>query len=226
MPTAAPRWLQVLLIGAFSCAGAPSTGPATPAHTVAPEEVAAAPETAAPISEDAPLPIDRKVRVGTLSNGMRYYIRAHRRPEQRAALRLAVNVGSVLENDDQRGYAHFVEHMAFNGTRLFKKQEMIDYFEKVGMRFGDHANASTSFDETIYTLEIPTDDDAVVEKAFLILQQMAGEVAFDPAEVNRERGVVIEEWRLGLGAMMRIMNQLLPVVFKGSRYAERVPIGT
>ena len=117
----------------------------------------------------------------TLPNGLRYYLRRHQEPRQRAALRLAVNAGSVLETEQERGLAHFVEHMAFNGTRLFKKQEMVDFMEKVGMRFGQHANASTSFDETIYTFDVPTDDPAVLEKGLLILQQIAADVSFDPA---------------------------------------------
>lgn len=173
----------------------------------------------------SPMPVDPAVRLGLLDNGLRYYVRKHGKPEQRAALRLVVNAGSVLETDAQRGLAHFVEHMAFNGTRLFRKQQLVDYLERVGMRFGSDANASTSFDETTYTFTVPTDDPAVLAKAFLIMQQIASEVSFDPGEVDRERGVVIEEWRQGLGAEMRVMEQILPVVFARSRYAERMPIG-
>ena len=133
------------------------------------------------------MPVDPATRMRTLPNGLRYYLRRHQEPQKRASLRLAVNAGSVLETEQQRGLAHFVEHMAFNGTRLFKKQQMVDFIEKVGMRFGQHANASTSFDETIYMFDVPTDDQAVLEKGLLILQQIAADVSFDPQEVDRER---------------------------------------
>ena len=179
----------------------------------------------APATGEPALPVDPAVRLRTLPNGLRYYLRSHKEPQKRASLRLVVNTGSVLERPEEQGYAHFVEHMAFNGTRLFKKQEIVDYIEKVGMRFGQHANASTSFDETIYMFDVPTDDATIVEKGFTILQQIAADVSFDPAEVEREKGVVIEEWRLGRGAATRVMEKIMPVVFRGSRYAERLPIG-
>jgi zinc protease len=171
------------------------------------------------------LPIDPKVITGRLPNGLRYYIRQNARPEKRAELRLAVNAGSVLEGDDQRGLAHFVEHMAFNGTRRFEKQELVNFIERIGMRFGAHLNAYTSFDETVYMLRVPTDKPAVVDTAFQILEDWASAVAFDSTEVEKERGVVIEEWRAGLGAEERIRQKHFPVLFKGSRYAERLPIG-
>ena len=210
---------------ALGCAGrAVSPGsPATEAAASPAQQTTAGggPDTSA----DPPLPVDPATRVRTLPNGLRYYLRQHKEPQKRASLRLAVNAGSVLETDQEQGLAHFVEHMAFNGTRLFGKQQLVDYIEKVGMRFGQHANASTSFDETIYMFDVPTDDPAVLEKGLLILQQIASDVSFDPQEVQRERGVLIEEWRLGRGASMRVMEKILPVVFKGSRYAERLPIG-
>jgi zinc protease len=174
---------------------------------------------------EPPLPVDPAVRLGTLPNGLRYYVRAHEEPRQRASLRLVVNAGSVLESDRELGFAHYVEHMAFNGTRLLPKHEIVDFIERVGMRFGHDANASTSFDETIYMFEVPTGDPAVLGKAFLVLSQIAGDASFDPEEVERERGVIIEEWRLGRGAGARIMEKVLPAIFRGSRYAERLPIG-
>ena len=172
------------------------------------------------------LPMDPQVTVGTLPNGLRYYIRANEKPEKRAELRLVVNAGSVLEDDDQRGLAHFVEHMAFNGTRHFEKQKLVDYVESIGMQFGPHVNAGTGFDETLYMLRVPTDSAAVMATAFQILEDWAHGQTFDPTEVDKERGVVIEEWRLGRGAGARIADQQLPVLFKSSRYAERLPIGT
>jgi zinc protease len=172
------------------------------------------------------LPIDPLVRVGTLENGVRYLIRANRRPEARAELRLVVQAGSVLEDDDQLGLAHFVEHMAFNGTEHFAKQELVDYMESIGMRLGPHVNAYTSFDETVYMLTIPTDTAAVVEKAFQVLEDWAHLLSFDPEEIEKERGVVVEEWRLGRGAAARMRDEQFPILFEGSRYAERLPIGT
>ncbi|MGA2623198.1 MAG: insulinase family protein [Bacteroidota bacterium] len=171
------------------------------------------------------LPIDSNVTVGKLKNGLTYYIRRNQKPEKRAELRLAVNVGSVVEDDDQRGIAHFCEHMAFDGTKNFKKQELVNYMESVGMRFGADLNASTSFDETVYMLKIPTDSTSVVRKAFQILEDWAHNVTYDDKEIDRERGVVIEEWRLGRGAEARMFDKQLPVLFKNSQYAVRRTIG-
>ncbi|MBI4500633.1 MAG: insulinase family protein [Gemmatimonadetes bacterium] len=147
------------------------------------------------------------------------------RPEKRAELRLAVNAGSVLEDDNQRGIAHFVEHMAFNGTRNFARQELVSYLESIGMRFGADLNAYTSFDETIYMLTVPTDTGTFLQRGVEILRDWADGQLFDSAEVERERGVVIEEWRLGRGAESRMQDKQFPVLFQGSRYAERLPIG-
>jgi zinc protease len=173
----------------------------------------------------AALPLDPAVLTGRLPNGLRYYVRANARPEKRAELRLVVNAGSVLEDADQRGLAHFVEHMAFNGTRRFPKQAIVDYIERAGMRFGADLNASTSFDETIYQLQVPTDTLAIVARGLDILEDWAHGITFDSAEVERERGVVVEEWRSGLGAQSRVRDRQFPVLFRGSRYAERLPIG-
>lgn len=175
---------------------------------------------------DTVIPPDPQVRIGTLDNGLRYYVRRNGRPENRAELRLVVNAGSVLEDDDQRGLAHFVEHMAFNGTEHFPKLEIVAFMESIGMRFGPSVNAFTSFDETVYMLQVPTDDEAVVDRALLILEDWAHRVTFDPEEVDRERGVVIEEWRGRRGAAARLQDQQIPVLLEGSRYAERLPIGT
>ena len=175
--------------------------------------------------EDARLPLDPAVRHGKLPNGLTWYVRANRYPEHRAELRLVVNAGSVLEDDDQLGLAHFVEHMAFNGTRRFEKQALVDFIEGLGMRFGAHLNASTSFDETIYQLQIPTDSAGVFPRALDILEDWAKDISFQAEEIDRERGVVVEEWRLGLGAESRMFDKQLPVLLAGSRYATRLPIG-
>lgn len=185
---------------------------------------------AAPLAAQAPgdslLPLDPAVKVGRLPNGIRYYIRVNRRPEKRAELRLVVNAGSTQEDADQRGLAHFVEHMAFNGTTRFKKQELVDYIESIGMRFGADLNAYTSFDETVYQLLVPTDSAHILSRGFDILEDWARGVTLDTTEIRKERGVVKEEWRLGRGAGQRMFDQQLPVLFQGSLYAERLPIGT
>jgi len=178
-----------------------------------------------PLTPDTPVPIDPALTAGTLENGLTYYIRENSRPEDRADLWLVVNAGSVLEEEDQRGLAHLLEHMAFNGTRNFAKQELVDYLESIGMQFGPSINAFTSFDETVYQLHVPTDDAEILETGFQILEDWAHGITLDPEEVDKERGVVIEEWRLGLGAGSRIRDQQLPVMFANSRYAERLPIG-
>lgn len=168
---------------------------------------------------------DSAVVTGRLPNGLRYYIRPNRKPENRAELWLAVNAGSLLEDEDQQGLAHFVEHMAFNGTEHFEKQELVDYLEGIGMQFGPDINAFTSFDETVYTLTVPTDDETILQQAFQILQDWARGVRLDDEEIDKERGVVVEEWRLGRGAQARIRDKQFPTLFKDSRYAERLPIG-
>lgn len=172
------------------------------------------------------IPLDPAIHAGQLDNGLHYYIRENHRPEQRAELRLVVNAGSILEEDDQRGLAHFLEHMAFNGTRSFEKQELVQWLESIGMQFGPDVNAYTSFDETVYMLQIPTDQPGIVDTAFQVLREWAGDIMLDPEEVDKERGVVIEEWRLGRGASARLFDAQLPVLLKGSRYADRLPIGT
>src|SRR5690349_3277871 len=177
------------------------------------------------IDPQAILPLDPAVRTGTLPNGLKYYIRRNGRPEKRVSLRLAVKSGSLEEQDDQQGLAHLIEHMAFNGSAHFKPGELISYFERVGARLGPHVNAYTSFDETVYMLDVPSDKPEVVEKAVTALADFAGGLSLTKEEVDKERGVVIEEWRGGLGAGSRIRDKQLPVLFYQSRYAERLPIG-
>jgi zinc protease len=174
---------------------------------------------------DATLPLDTAIKTGTLPNGLKFYIRKNGRPEKRVSLRLAVKAGSLEENDDQLGLAHLIEHMAFNGSEHFKSGEVFSYFERVGARLGPHVNASTSFDETIYMLDLPTDQGDVVAKGLTALSDFAGGLTFDPKEVDKERGVVIEEWRGSLGAGTRIRDKEIPVIFYKSRYADRLPIG-
>ncbi len=171
------------------------------------------------------IPIDKNVTIGNLDNGIKYYIRQNEKPENRAQLRLVFKAGSILEDEDQQGLAHFVEHMCFNGTEHFQKQELIDFLESIGMRFGADINAYTSFDETVYMLELPSDSMEFVDKGFLILQDWAHAVSFDSVEIDKERGVILEERRLGRGAGARMRDKQLPVLLKDSKYAERLPIG-
>src|SRR3954471_9503543 len=173
-----------------------------------------------------PLPVDPKVKIGTLPNGIRYYIRKNVRPEKRAELRLVVNAGSVLENENQLGYAHFLEHTAFNGTTNFAKNDLVKYLQSIGVRFGADLNAGTSFDQTVYILPVPTDTAAIVEKGFQILEDWAHGQIFDSVEVVNERGVVREEWRGRLGAGERMQRVTIPIILKGSRYADRNIIGS
>lgn len=171
------------------------------------------------------LPIDSAVRKGQLENGLTYIIRKNGRPENRAELRLVVNAGSILEDTDQQGLAHFVEHMAFNGTDHFPKQELVDFLEGIGMRFGADINAYTSFDETVYKLQVPTDSAEVVQKAFQILGDWAHRVSFEAEEIDKERGVVVDEWRTRRGARARMRDKQLPILLKDSQYANRLVIG-
>lgn len=179
----------------------------------------------APSELDQKVPLNPKVRYGELSNGMRYYILKNKEPENRMELRLALNAGAMQENDEQQGLAHFCEHMCFNGTKNFKKAELVNYLESVGVKFGAHLNAYTSFDETVYMLQLPTDNEENVDKGFQILEDWAHNVSFEGEEIDKERGVVIEEWRLGQGADERMRQEWFPVAFNNSRYAERLPIG-
>ena len=171
------------------------------------------------------LPVDPAVTIGKLVNGLTYYIRENKKPEKTTVLRLVVDAGSVLEEDSELGLAHFIEHMAFNGTVHFKKTDIVDYLESIGTRFGPDVNASTGFDETIYKLEIPSNNEEAVIKALQILAEWAYLIIFEDEEVDRERGIIIEEWRERSGAGMRIIEKHYPVLFKDSIYAGRLPIG-
>ncbi|WP_339895585.1 insulinase family protein [uncultured Algibacter sp.] len=176
------------------------------------------------VSKD--IPIDSEVKIGTLSNGLTYYIKNNNKPENKVELRLVVKAGSILEDEDQLGLAHFMEHMNFNGTKNFKKNELVDYLQSIGVKFGAHLNAYTSFDETVYILPIPSEDPEKLEKGFQILEDWAHNALLTNEEIDNERGVVLEEYRLGKGADERMMQKYLPKVLYGSKYAKRLPIGT
>ncbi len=217
--------LAPILITCAVTAGCGAAKSPPPTKLDMPAEVVTARPADPPAPVDPVSPLDPMIKKGTLPNGLTYYIVKHHKPEQRAALWLAVNAGAVLEDDDQRGLAHFVEHMAFNGTKRFPKQQIIDYIEKSGIRFGADLNAYTGFDQTVYQLMVPTDDQTVMLKGLDILRDWASDVTFDPVEVDKERGVVLEEWRLGRGAGARIFDKQFPVIFSGSKYGLRLPIG-
>ncbi len=178
------------------------------------------------INSTEKIPFNPEVKIGKLSNGLTYYIKNNGKPENKVELRLVVNAGSILEDEDQLGLAHFMEHMNFNGTKNFKKNELVDYLQSIGVKFGAHLNAYTSFDETVYILPIPSDDPEKLEKGFQIIEDWAHNALLTNEEIDNERGVVLEEYRLGKGANERMMQKYLPKMLYGSKYAERLPIGT
>jgi zinc protease len=186
---------------------------------------APSPAAAPPALTDS-LRLDPTVRTGVLPNGMRYFIKRNGKPEARVSVRLAVAAGATVEADDQRGLAHFTEHMNFNGSEHFKSaDDLVAYLESIGLRFGADANAYTSFDETVYMLDVPSDRDSVLDRGVMALSDFAGRAKLSQTEIDKERGVVLEEWRLGRGAGERIQRKQFPLIFRGSRYAERLPIG-
>ncbi|MEP1487981.1 MAG: insulinase family protein [Algibacter sp.] len=170
------------------------------------------------------IPIDPTVKMGKLNNGLTYYLKHNEKPKNKAELRLVIKAGSVLEDEDQRGLAHFVEHMAFNGTKSFKKNELIDYLQSLGIEFGADLNAHTGFDETVYKLSVPTDE-TTLNTSLQVLRDWADGITFDNEEIDNERGIVAEELRARSGAGMRMYYQSIPVITNNSRYAERSPIG-
>lgn len=176
-------------------------------------------------SLDDPMPVDPKIKIGTLPNGMKYYIRYNKKPERRAELMLVVKVGAICEDPNQNGLAHFCEHMAFNGTKNFPKQALVDYLESIGVKFGPELNAFTSWDETVYMLQIPTDSLDQFHKGFQVLEDWAHNVLYDPTEIDKERGVVIEEYRLGRGADDRVERKHNKVLYYNSKYAIHDVIG-
>ena len=172
------------------------------------------------------MPVDPEVLVGALPNGLRFYVRPNGKPARQAELRLVVKAGSVLEDDDQRGLAHFVEHMQFEGTAHFPGQGINRFLGSLGLSIGADANAATSFDETQYTLRVPTDVPGALDRALTILEDWAGGATFDPAGIERQRPIVLAEWRGNLGADERTGDKIRRVQLEGSRYADRAPIGT
>ncbi len=210
-----------------SVASAPATPPPAPyVAPQAPPDPAALARLVDGAALGDKLPVDPVVREGRLANGLTYIVRRHPTPARRAEIWLAVNAGSLVEDADQQGLAHFLEHMAFNGTRNFERQAIVDYLESVGLRFGPDLNAWTSFDETVYTLRVPTDRPEIMDRALLLFEDwLTGGMALEGHEIDKERGVVVEEWRLGRGGEARLLDRQIPLLLKGSRYSERLTIG-
>src|SRR3954465_8187660 len=200
-------------VASLQTAQAPAAGRETSAESVASYPAA------------QKMPVDPEVAVGTLPNGLRYYVRANAKPARKAELRLVVKAGSVLEDEDQLGLAHFVEHMEFEGTKHFPKQSLTQFLGSLGLSIGADANAATSYDDTQYTLRVPTDVPGALDRALLVLQDWAQGATFDQEGIERERGIVLSEWRMNLGAGERTSDKILRAQLEGSRYPDRRPIG-
>lgn len=174
-----------------------------------------------------PVPVDSAVTVGKLDNGLTYYIRHNNTPKGQVDFYIAQKVGSILEEDNQRGLAHFLEHMCFNGTENFPGNSLINWLESVGVKFGYNLNAYTDVDETVYRINnVPASRAGVVDSCLLILHDWACALTLDPDEIDSERKVIHEEWRQSMAGEMRVIEKLLPVIYPDSRYGERLPIGT
>ncbi|MFD2744313.1 MULTISPECIES: M16 family metallopeptidase [Sphingobacterium] len=178
------------------------------------------------LNSETRLSLDPNVRTGELKNGFRYFIRQNTTPKGKAVFYFANKVGSILETEEQLGLAHFMEHMNFNGTKSFPKNQLVDYLQTAGIRFGADLNAYTSFDETIYQLPIPTDDPELIENTFKIIRGWAGEALLDHDEIDKERGIILEEKRGLKSVEQRMQEQYFPLLLNHSRYAARIPIGT
>ena len=174
-----------------------------------------------------PIPVDPDVKIGKLDNGLTYYIRHNAWPEQRAEFYIAQRVGSIQEDDDQRGLAHFLEHMCFNGTENFKGNDIVKWCETIGVKFGRDLNAYTSIDQTVYNISnVPTTREGIIDSCLLILHDWADGLLLEPEEIDKERGVIHEEWRLRTSAQMRMLERDLPRLYPDSKYGYRMPIGT
>ena len=217
-----PWRATVGLVLSLLVAGQPSYAQTATATATGRETTAA---SVASYSLSVDMPVDPEVLIGGLPNGLRFYVRPNPRPARQAELRLVVKAGSVLEDDDQRGLAHFVEHMQFQGSRHFPGQSIDAFLSSLGLSIGGDANAETSFDDTQYTLRVPTDRPGILDQALTVLEDWAGGALFEPAAIERQRPIVLAEWRRNLGAGERTAEKMRRVQLEGSRYADRAPIG-
>src|SRR5215813_9076023 len=174
---------------------------------------------------DAPLPTDPTIRIGTLANGVTYWVRPHATPSGKITLWMRVGIGSLNEEDGQEGLAHYLEHMAFKGTEHFPAGELISYFESIGLRFGQHQNAFTGFDQTTYTISLPDTHPETLDKGLLYLADIASHMHLAAKDVDKERGVILEEKRASKGVQQRLTNKLFPELLPGARAKRRLPIG-
>ena len=173
-----------------------------------------------------PIPVDKAVRTGKLSNGLTYYVRQNGYPEHRVNFYIAQRVGSIQENDDQRGLAHFLEHMAFNGSEHYKDNNLIEYLRSIGVEFGADLNAYTSIDQTVYRIcNVPSTRVSALDSCLLVLKDWSNGLTLDSKEIDKERGVIHEEWRLRTNPIMRILERNLEKLYPGSKYGLRMPIG-
>src|SRR5688500_18152671 len=179
----------------------------------------------AQLNMESKLPVDAKVKIGKLENGLTYYVRQNKKPEQKVELRLVLNAGSIMEDDDQQGLAHMAEHMAFNGTTHFKKNDIVSFLQDIGVGFGNDLNAYTSFDETVYILPIPTDKPGNLEKGFQVLEDWAHNVTYLDDDINGARAIILEASRMGKGANDRMRKKIYHRLVEGSKYDKRLPIG-
>ena len=174
-----------------------------------------------------PMPTDSATRIGKLDNGLTYYIRHNAYPEKVANFYIAQRVGSIQEEDSQRGLAHFLEHMAFNGSKHFKGNGMIEYLRSLGVAFGADLNAYTSIEQTVYNIDnVPTKRQSSLDSCLIVLQDWSNGLLLETEEIDKERGVIHGEWAMHSSAMQRLFERNLPAMYPGSRYGERLPIGT
>jgi zinc protease len=172
------------------------------------------------------LPMDSKITYGKLDNGVTYYIKNNQLPKNKAYVELIIKAGSLHENNDQLGLAHLLEHMAFNGTKNYPKNKIDEYLRSLGLSIGADFNASTTFEKTIYKFQVPTNDEKYLDTGIHILSEISSELTLEDEAFDRERKIVEEEWRKGLGKLDRINELQKPYLFKNSKYLERDPIGT
>ncbi len=177
------------------------------------------------LAQQDSITLDPRVKIGQLSNGLTYFIQQNPKPEHKVELRLMVKVGSVVEEEHEQGFAHFTEHMAFNGTKNFPKNELVKYLQSIGVAFGSDLNAYTGFNETVYILPLPSEDEEKLRKGFQVLQDWAGGILMNEQDINEERSIIIEEWRTTQGYEQRLRDQYLPYLLYKSQYAQRLPIG-